>query len=110
MSGLVTAIRREFRLIRHRPALISLTVVLPLALCVLLAFVFRSGVATNLPVDVRSAQMGAGLAELAPLIRQLWLLAFAYAGITLLLRLGASGSRLSAARPEVRSREAGDAL
>ena len=59
---------------------------------------------------VRSAQMGAGLAELAPLIRQLWLLAFAYAGITLLLRLGASGSRLSAARLEVRSREAGDAL
>ena len=59
---------------------------------------------------VRSAQMGAGLAELAPLIRHLWLLAFAYAGITLLLRLGASGSRLSAARPEVRSQEAGDAL
>ena len=52
MSGLVTAIRREFRLIRRRPALIGLTVVLPLALCVLLAFVFRSGVATNLPVAV----------------------------------------------------------
>lgn len=52
MSGLVTAIRREFRLIRRRPALIGLTVLLPLALCVLLAFVFRSGVATNLPVAV----------------------------------------------------------
>ena len=32
MSGLVTAIRREFRLIRRRPALIGLTVVLPLSL------------------------------------------------------------------------------
>lgn len=52
MNGLSTAIQRELRLIRRRPALIGLTVVLPLALCVLLAFVFRSGVATNLPVAV----------------------------------------------------------
>ncbi|HLS18710.1 MAG TPA: ABC transporter permease [Paracoccaceae bacterium] len=48
----VTTIRREFRLIRRRKVLIGLTVVLPLALIAILAFAFRSGVATDLPVAV----------------------------------------------------------
>ncbi len=52
MIGVITAIRREFGLIRRHPTLIGLAVVLPLALIVLLAMVFRAGIATELPVAV----------------------------------------------------------